>query len=519
MYGDVDLMTYLVSYPHHIPDTTPHFIVSPIGIKQGGGWTSNLFYKIHPASPDAYADALRWYVRRTHMRHPDLVKNGIEVRLKGDRATTIPEGCISGGVYGWSMAVAKKGPAKFKELIEAEEQAMLDMKMTNKWYAPFPAHLRGETFPIDGEFQCQAPWAEEETIVTFTPQDILEDVKRLQSKGYRLHLYARQMSTPPGHRQWLDYAVPELRQWYLDHLQTAIKFYGFDGIAWDYAWSSMGPMGGGRYFSGDPNMSMMHGYLVVQAQMRKWLDETYPDNYKSMLGNLSQGGASSLFFDAALQEGQTTLLDGLQFDALMTPQSGYFGEGYLASRLGPLWKDDIKQRRSVIKRLLLNNVIEAQGRGVSLGGHMTFKVGAPDRDYSDSVPWWGADTNYDGITDTLKVLAHFGARALSIPRISGNGVVATNCPSVVSRLWGDEDNVLATVYNDSLADLEFRVRLSRSGLAKHGVADLRELSATLIGRDGVPVPGADLHQTADSDYLYLEGKLAGKHLLLLESSR
>lgn len=518
MYGSFDLMTYVVSYPHHIPDTTPHLIVSPIGIQNSDGWTFDLFYKIHPASPDAYPDALRWYVQRTHMDHPDLVDKGIKVRLKENRATTLPEGCVSGGSYDWSMAVAKRGPKKFRELIEAEERGLLDMKMINKWYGPFPAHTRGETFPTDGVFSCQAPWSKDET-VTFTPQDVLEDAKRLQSKGYYLYLYARQMSIPPGHHRWLDYAVSELREWYMNHLKAAIDYYGFDGIAWDYAWSSMGPMCGGRYFSGNPNMSMMHGYLLVQAQMRKWLDETYPDNYKHMLGNLSQGGACTLFYDAALQEGQTTLIDGVQFDALMTPQSGYFAEGFLSGRLGALWKNEPEQRKEVVKRLLLNNVVEAQGRGVSVGGHMTFKTNAPDRAYADSLPWWGGDTNYDGITDTLTALARFGARSLAVPRISGDGVVAASCESVVSRLWGDENNLMATVYNDSLSAVEYRVRISLAKLAEFGVTEPRRLNSTLIGRDAVPIPGADLKQTVDDHYLYLEGKLEGKRLLLLESDR
>jgi hypothetical protein len=253
--------------------------------------------------------------------------------------------------------------------------------------------------------------------------------------------------------------------------------------------------------------------------MRHWLDETYPDDYKYQLGNLSQGGACSLFYDAALQEGQTTLLDGLQFDALMTPQSQYFGEGYIAGRIGKLWQDDTKRKRTEIKRILLSNVVEAAARGVSVGGHMMFKINAPDREYIDSLPWWGGDSNYDGIADTFTALSHFGARAMSIPRISGNGVIITNGSSVVSRLWGDENNLLATVYNDSLSAVEYRVRISLAKLAEFGVTEQRSLNATLIGRDAVPIPGADLRQTVDDRYLYLEGKLEGKHLLLLESDR
>ena len=69
-----------------------------------------------------------------------------------------------------------------KTALQIRTDVLLDLKMTNRWCGPFPAHTRRETFPTDGEFSFQAAWSEEEKIITYTPQDLLEDIRK---NGYR----------------------------------------------------------------------------------------------------------------------------------------------------------------------------------------------------------------------------------------------------------------------------------------------------------------------------------------------
>ncbi len=309
LWGSHDLGKFAVLSPNDLPWRQPSMLVTPVGIKAGDTSSFEIFYSILPKADNTVTQVMYDYIGKMYSSLP-LMKDLLYRR--DFRYST-------NGAFAWYH------PTGVKPGYDGWRQSMLDRNANNVWYSWWTNW--DEVCPTEGE------WVTYDSR-QLSAEGLKEDIQYMKSKGLNVYLYFRQFLVEEGtyedkapYKAWLgrdaegkripfidfpvpkpelvggletirwtaaDFSNPDYREWYIDMVKRAIDYYQPSGIAWDMGFSS-------AYGAYDPETGIGNGTLYVQAVIRDWAAEKYPE--MRIATNESFISPTALMGDSLLIEG------------------------------------------------------------------------------------------------------------------------------------------------------------------------------------------------------------------------
>ena len=559
LWGYLDLGSYVVLNRNFVPNTSPSFMISPIGISQGTSYTFDFIYKTFPKATNTFADVLGWYARRHDNSDPDF--NQGPVRLEHDISRTIGYGNM-GCWDGRFMALPGANIFEPREKILEAEALMLKNGVRHLWYGGW--NNWRETAPSSGEFVSQ------NLAFKTNAEEIKSEICRLQRKEFKVYLYFRQawwftksdweseeeMDGPP-YKRWLnrtpegkrvqlwwnkqggyypadeeransfgiyepiipgevDFNNDEARAWYFKRLKECVEYYQPDGIAWDFGWSHLAASYNvSMYSAADPNCDMFQGQLKIQYEVYKWLQENHPE--KKVLTNNVGGAPAQLYADAILLEGGTTDPHSAYHDASKALNTAIVNLIYGSASYDkasdpndPAIEKFYKDRLKVMLPL-----------GASYGCFIGDVV--PHTEYQ-MTEWFGGLNYYPFVSTISTDLTEFSAKTNAVPMVTDDRTLSTNSPEVVGSVWADEKNFMVAIYNNDHKKSDVKVRVDRDILQKYKQSlsptlphrSPAKLTAMIINADGKRKSGKiEFTYNIEDDDLLIECDLDHGQLLLM----
>lgn len=487
MYGSFDLDNHLAFAPN-IPKENAHpsVLVSPLGLKAGQTFTFDLFSKTFPRATSGWMEALRWYTRRTYSYDPDF--EGIPLRLtRGEPAHLDP------GIVAFMPILAA---TEETEAIREWKRDCIAQGLNNVLYGGWEVWVSAPSnFDIDSE------WGE------LSARNVRDEIAGLRADGFNVFLYMNNFKAPHWVEdlRYIDPNDDREREWYLNRAKAMIHILRPSGIMWDTGWWPPMYAADNRGFAADPRGSSVMGWVKIQAHMRHWMKEHYPD-MKVIVNNMAGGSPSVFFADATMVEDSGDAIQEVitedtralflapfnynsifYYDILPRILEGYgqsVAEVKEARALDPKIEDEVWAKWS-------DRALHALGRGLPI--HLDSSSLARNFDvHGHAFP----------VERSWKIpeVAAFSALANGTPHMAYTHVLTTDVPETFGAVWSNSDRLLASLYNGSDKRQTITARIDRKILGDLEPRRWTPQQSWILSSEAFALPGrtADITITDDA---------------------
>jgi len=508
LYGYLDLNSYCILAPNNLDyGYLPSFLISPRGIKKGEDYSFKIFYKVLTKPENTYTDIVRWYFRNTYSTN-QLTK-GLVTLPKETEHRTLPYGNIGQVPPSKYCLEPKYREDKFYELWEENS-------------------LKFHLMNALGGGGCSVVLVKELYPANDTTKGIpLKDaVDKMRQKGFKI--YASFLRHPalcyndkPPRKDWvaigkngkaimhvkafyhLDWADPDLIDWYVGYVKRVIEYYQFDGILWDMGWKSM------AITKKHPEGGRHHGFLRIQYEIYKWLEEKYPDKY--VIVNGSWGTPSQLYADAiTFESGDVRTLKSPMVEAAKAFDMTLINLSHTIFFLRKYGKD--KYQTKHIESLLRNL---AYGATLGTNSMNMFNYNGKITELMKS--WWGEIVGSAVYLSDLSDYLAFSAHTTSTPLVTESQALnMIPKKELIGSLWASKERLLCAVFNDGKKEQSVTLKIDKGIIEKYGQDLKGRIEFQVLNKAGLPAGNRGFGIVSGAkDKLLIEGRLGSLELLLM----